>query len=89
MHFPAALAAMCEEFGVSDDKPAWAGAHKSVLSIIFFAMQAWTENGPGDFFDELTDSALQEIDIAQGSQAVQSGEVQLCIALFQYWLNNK
>jgi hypothetical protein len=53
MCFPAALTVMCEEFGASDDKPVWAVAHESMLSAIFWSMQAWNESGPGDCFDDL------------------------------------
>jgi hypothetical protein len=77
---------MREEFESSDDKPAWAGAHVRVLMCVFGAMQAWNENGAGDYFDDLSDDAREAIEISQGSQDVQSGEVELCIALFLSWL---
>ncbi len=60
--FPTGLRAMRKEFFSDDeDKPAWVGAHENVLRAIFGAMQAWSVNGRGDCFYDLSDIACEEI----------------------------
>jgi len=86
--FPAELVAIRAEFGASDDKPAWAVAHESVLSAIFAAMQAWNKSGRGNYFYDLRDIACEQIEITKRSQTWRSGEVRLCCALFLRWLDD-
>jgi hypothetical protein len=76
-----------EFFSDDENKPAWVGAHEGVLRAIFGAMQAWSECGCGDCFDDLRDIACKEMRKTQRSRAERSSEVVMCCALFDQWLD--